>query len=337
MFSTLSMVNSTPNLWYIEEGVLAGVPAHDLCQQGALHPLVVLGADRAVVHGGDPLLHLGHGRVLPHRNRRLVEAAGPDEVGRMLRAHPVPADVLGQAEPAQQLHAPAVDVVHLGVAGRRGRLLDENAGDPVPREPQGENRADGPRSHHQHGGAEGFGRSSLVRAQRHPSSVARPWLGGVEARMGGSASAPHHASSGSVAPSCAMTQRVRSTRLDMASLAKTCRRWLSTVWGERNSRAATSRFVIPSATSRTTRSSDCVSALAAGAPPGGHRARLRRTPRLSRRRCARAASNFAPLVRYWASASSSRATASPRWPAASAASAVSSIATALMRGRGLDR
>jgi len=56
--------------------------------------------------------------------------------------------------------------------------------------------------------------------------------------------------------SSSATMRASSARELIASLAKMCRRWLFTVCGERKSRSAISRLVIPSETSLAT----CVSA-----------------------------------------------------------------------------
>lgn len=50
----------------------------------------------------------------------------------------------------------------------------------------------------------------------------------------------------------AVTMRTRSTRELMSSFRKMCRRWESTVCGDRNSLEATSRLVRPSATSSVT-------------------------------------------------------------------------------------
>jgi hypothetical protein len=128
---------------------------------------------------------------------------------------------------------------------------------------------------------------------------------------------------------------VSSTRLLMPSLVKLCRRWLSTVCGERCSREATCRLVRPSATSLATRSSHSVSPSQA---PSAFRTSLglRGLPQRCSSLPTRALSWPAPIAQYWSAASSSSSSARVRWPKAFSASAASSSAPARASARGLD-
>src|SRR5439155_26202191 len=109
-----AQVHAGPPLPEVDQRMVAYRLPGQLLEQRTLDPLVRLDRSRAVVHRGVPLAHLVDRRVLPYQYGWLVEPPDPEEVGGVLRADAALPDRFGQAQPAQQLHAAAAQVVPLG-------------------------------------------------------------------------------------------------------------------------------------------------------------------------------------------------------------------------------
>jgi len=111
-----------------------------------------IGLDQRVLVGGDRIGagQFGGGGQVGDVHRGLVEPAAPqhlDRAGRVGRRGPHP---VGQAEPAQQFDAAAVDQGQVGVAGRAGGPLEHHRGHPVAGEFQGQEAAGHAGAHHEH-------------------------------------------------------------------------------------------------------------------------------------------------------------------------------------------
>ncbi|BCB91790.1 hypothetical protein Psuf_091030 [Phytohabitans suffuscus] len=133
----------------VDEQVALAVGAQDRLQVYLGDPLAGLGGLGAVVLLGDAPPLLGHRGEPPRGDRLGGEAGRPDHVGAVLGRDARGADVVGDAELPEELHAAGVDEVQLRMDRRLECLVDEHAGHALAGESQCGDHADRARAHDQ--------------------------------------------------------------------------------------------------------------------------------------------------------------------------------------------